>query len=540
MVLDINYFRDENLLKELRESEARRCETNSVVDRVIEADNDWKKAMYSYEQLKRNLNEMSKKISEYAKLNRGKGDLNNDTEFLNLKTQAEIKKEGIAECLKNIEECNNKRNNLLKMVGNIVATDLVASKDESLNDVIRSWVPSYFPWEGSKFTCNSLNNTNNADLNNTAAELSGLDISATSNATTGTTANSTVNTSSTAGSNGAEGTTPKSGSVDKGVYYERKHMVGIKTPPWKILQHHEILTRLNGLEVTKGVEIAGHRGFFLKGAGCLLNLALIQYGFNFLVRKGFHPMHTPYLMRKEIMSECAELDDFEETLYCIPPLNGPSEGENAAKDKDFDKNKLFLIATSEQPLAALHRNETYQRRQLPLKYAGLSTCFRREAGAHGRDLKGIFRVHQFQKVEQFVVCSPESSKEMHEHMLSLSEEFYRSLKLPFRVVSIVAGALNKAASKKYDLEAWFPGYNDYRELVSCSNCTDYQARNLNSKYYDKNNQERTYLHMLNGTLVASQRCLCCILENYQTPDGVIVPAPLVPYMDGQEFIPYEQ
>ncbi|KAF5153103.1 serine--tRNA ligase [Theileria parva strain Muguga] len=530
MVLDINYFRDENLLKKLRESEERRCESNSVVDKVIEADKDWKKAMYAYDQLKKSVNEISKKISEYTKLNKNKTDFSNDKEFLDLKLLAESKKQGIAECLKNIEECNDKRNSLLKLVGNVVSPDVIASKDESLNDIIRSWSPNPLPWESpsTKTTENNVPQNQNLPKSN-GNSLDGL------------------------------------GTDNSGVSYVGRIPEMIKRPAWKILQHHEILAKLNSLEVNKAVEIAGHRAFFLKGKGCLLNMALIQYGLHFLVRKGYLPVHTPYFMRKEVMSECAELDDFESTLYCIPPdnsvettnttnsvnTNPVNNSVNAVNTnttanantvnsmKDADKNKLFLIATSEQPLAALHRNEVYQKKQLPIRYAGISTCFRREAGAHGKDLRGIFRVHQFQKVEQFVVCTPENSHDEHEQMLKYSEEFYRSLKLPYRIVSIVAGALNKAASKKYDLEAWFPGYEDYRELVSCSNCTDYQAQNLNSKFYDKNNQDRKHVHMLNGTLVASQRCLCCILENYQTPDGIIVPEALIPYMGGLSFIPFE-
>ncbi|XP_954923.1 seryl-tRNA synthetase, putative [Theileria annulata] len=531
MVLDINYFRDENLLKQLKESEERRCESNSVVDKVIEADKDWKKAMFAYDQLKKSVNEVSKKISEYTKLNRHKGDLSNDSEFLGLKNLAESKKQGIAECLKNIEECNDKRNSLLKMVGNVVSPDVIASKDEALNEVIRSWVPNLFPWESkpdrNTTDTNFTNNQNSLQFNGKNSLK---------------TQNSGFNTEDSG-----------TATENSGVSYVGK-LPEIKRPPWKILQHHEILAKLNSLEINKAVEIAGHRAFFLKGKGCLLNMALIQYGLQFLVRKGYLPVHTPYFMRKEVMSECAELDDFETTLYCIPLTDSTAPNATAdatkttstngtrdmeLKEKDVDKNKLFLIATSEQPIAALHRNEVYQKKQLPIRYAGISTCFRREAGAHGKDLRGIFRVHQFQKVEQFVVCTPENSIQEHEQMVKFSEEFYRSLKLPYRIVSIVAGALNKAASKKYDLEAWFPGYEDYRELVSCSNCTDYQAQNLNSKFYDKNNQDRKHVHMLNGTLVASQRCLCCILENYQTPDGIIVPEPLVPYMDGLEFIPFE-
>eukprot|EP00921_Rhytidocystis_pertsovi_P013995 GHVQ01022797.1.p1 GENE.GHVQ01022797.1~~GHVQ01022797.1.p1 ORF type:complete len:447 (-),score=41.00 GHVQ01022797.1:377-1717(-) len=308
-------------------------------------------------------------------------------------------------------------------------------------------------------------------------------------------------------------------------------------PTWKpeefpngILHHHEILAKLNGYESKKAVEIAGHRAFFLRGPGVMLNMALIQYGLNFLVRKGYIPLQPPYFMRKEVMAETAELQDFEETLYRIPV----DEGKDSRDD-------MFLIATSEQPIAALHRGEHLAEKDLPIRYAGTSTCFRKEAGSHGKDTWGLFRIHQFEKVEQFCITTPEKSWEVHEEMVSTSQEFYESLNLPYRVVSIVSGALNDAAAKKCDLEAWFPGYEGYRELVSCSNCTDYQARALEVRLGHKvqGETEKRFVNMLNGTLVATERCLCCILENYQTPDGVRVPRALVPYMGGTEFLKYQ-
>ena len=181
-------------------------------------------------------------------------------------------------------------------------------------------------------------------------------------------------------------------------------------------------------------------------------------------------------------------------------------------------------------------------KDLPLKYTGFSTNFRKEAGAHGKDTWGIFRVHQFDKVEQFVICKPEESWDMHEYMIKNSREFYESLNLPYRVVNIVSGALNNAAAKKYDLEGWFPGYGTYRELVSCSNCTDYQSRAMEIRCgaTKKSNEEKKYVHMLNSTLCALTRTLCCILENYQTPEGVKVPEALLPYMGGIDFLPFKR
>ncbi len=179
-------------------------------------------------------------------------------------------------------------------------------------------------------------------------------------------------------------------------------------------------------------------------------------------------MMPPFFMRKKIMSETAELDSFDEDLYKVSTEKGGKEID--------EEDQCYLIATSEQPISAYHRHEWVPEPALPLMYAGVSTCFRKEAGAAGKDMWGIFRVHQFEKIEQFVLCKPEDSWKIHDEMIAIAEEFYQSLELPYRVVAIVSGALNNAAAKKYDLEAWFPGYGTYRELVSCSNCTDYQSR----------------------------------------------------------------
>jgi len=184
--------------------------------------------------------------------------------------------------------------------------------------------------------------------------------------------------------------------------------------------------------------------------------------------------------------------------------------------------------------------EWLQPKDLPIRYGGYSTNFRKEAGAHGKDTWGIFRVHQFEKIEQFVITEPHKSWEMHEAMLRVAEEFYQSLGISYRVVNIVSGALNNAAAKKYDLEAWFPAFAEYRELVSCSNCTDYQSRSLEVRYGSKKEEtgKKQYVHMLNSTLVATERCLCCLLENYQTEKGIIIPEVLRPFVGGADFIPF--
>ncbi len=178
--------------------------------------------------------------------------------------------------------------------------------------------------------------------------------------------------------------------------------------------------------------------------------------------------------------------------------------------------------------------------ELPKRYAGISSCFRKEAGSHGRDVWGIFRIHQFEKVEQFIYCDPKTSNEEFDKMVQSSEEFYQGLKLPYQVINIASGALNDAAAFKYDLEAWFPGYNAFRELVSCSNCTDYQSRALETRFALPNVEDKLYVHLLNGTMCATERTMCCIVENYQTPEGVIVPEVLQPFMGGVKFLPYNE
>ncbi|BDA47415.1 Serine-tRNA ligase, cytoplasmic [Coccomyxa sp. Obi] len=296
--------------------------------------------------------------------------------------------------------------------------------------------------------------------------------------------------------------------------------------------HVDLVQMLDIVDLEAGTMVAGGRGFYLKEEGLLLNQAIIQAALHHGYARKCKPVMTPFFMRQDIMAECAQLEQFDEELYKVT-----GEGD--------DK---YLIATSEQPLCAMHRKQWFEESQLPLKYIGYSTCFRKEAGSHGRDTLGIFRIHQFEKVEQFFVTSPDNDASWAalEEMLTNAEDFYQALEVPYQVVNIVSGELNNAAAKKYDLEAWFPASKKYRELVSCSNCTDYQARRLEVRLRtpkvpgsDLNRKE--YVHMLNCTLSATERTLCCLLENYQTPDGVRVPALLQPFMPGNmDFIPFRK
>ncbi|PSR81757.1 hypothetical protein PHLCEN_2v6266 [Hermanssonia centrifuga] len=293
-----------------------------------------------------------------------------------------------------------------------------------------------------------------------------------------------------------------------------------------IMPHHEVLLRLDAMDLERGAKIAGHRGYFLTNDGIDLNQALITYGLHFLRKKGCKNIQPPFMMNKDMMAKTAQLDQFDEELYKVIA----------------DDDEKYLIATSEQPISAYHSGEWFESpdAQLPLKYAGYSTCFRKEAGSAGRDMWGIFRVHQFEKVEQFAITAPEKSWEMFDQMIGTAEEFYQSLGIPYRVVAIVSGALNLAASQKYDLEAWFPFQGAYKELVSCSNCTDYQSRRLEIRcgLKTKDQARKVYVHMLNGTLCATERALCCLVENYQTPEGLVIPEVLRPYMQGREFLPW--
>lgn len=240
-----------------------------------------------------------------------------------------------------------------------------------------------------------------------------------------------------------------------------------------IISHHEVLARLEAYDTERGVKISGHRGFFLTGDGVDLNQALINYGLDFLRKKAFKKIMTPFLMRREIMAQTAQLSEFDEELYKVRVHRG-HDRVRLTLQVTGDTEDKYLIATSEQPISAFHSEESIEPKNLPIKYAGYSTCFRKEAGSHGRDTWGIFRVHQFEKVEQFCITDPESSAAMLNEMIANSEEFYQSLEIPYRVVGIVSSALNNAAAIKYDLEAWFPYQGEYKELVSCSNCTDYR------------------------------------------------------------------
>lgn len=279
--------------------------------------------------------------------------------------------------------------------------------------------------------------------------------------------------------------------------------------------HVDIATALDLVDIERAAKVSGARFYFLKNELVKMNQALANFALDFLSEHGYTPVQPPYMIRQEPMSGAVILGDFQDVIYKI-------EGED-----------LYMIGTSEHAIASMHMDEILDGKKLPIRYAGYSPCFRKEAGAHGKDMKGIFRVHQFEKVEQFVYCRPEDSWKEHEKMLSLAEEFFKKLGIPHRVMLLCSGDTGKISAKTYDIEAWMAGQNAYREIVSCSNCVDYQARRLGIRFRDRTNEETRLVHTLNSTLVATERTMVAILENYQTSKGTVqVPDVLQDYMGG--------
>ena len=288
----------------------------------------------------------------------------------------------------------------------------------------------------------------------------------------------------------------------------------LRTMDFQPKDHVELSTSLDLVDFERAAKIAGSRFYFLKNDLVLLNQALIRMALDFLANNSYILLQPPYMIRKEAMEGAVMLGDFEQVIYKI------------------EEEDLFMIATSEHAMASMHMNEILEGGRLPIKYGAISPCFRKEAGAHGKDMKGIFRVHQFEKVEQFVYSRPEESEKQHDILLATTENFYECLGIPTRTMLLCSGDTGKTSAKTFDLEAWMPGQNAYREIVSCSNCIDYQARGLHIRFRDKPNEETRLVHTLNSTLIATERCMVAILENYQTSRGTIeVPCVLRKYMN---------
>ena len=294
-------------------------------------------------------------------------------------------------------------------------------------------------------------------------------------------------------------------------------LYGTKNKREKWLSHQEILEKINGADLKRAAKVSGRRFYFLTGDLARLELALINFSIELLCEKGYDLTTPPFLMNREAYEGVVDLKDFEDVMYKI------------------DNQDLYLIATSEHPLTARFKNEIIELKQGPLKYAGISTNFRKEVGAHGISDRGIWRVHQFSKVEQVIICKPEDSEKMHDEILNNAINIFEKLEIPFRVIDICTGDIGTVAARKFDIEAWMPSSNKWKEVVSASNCRSYQSVRLNMRYRTK--EGTAFPHTLNSTAVATTRALAAILENNQTDNGdVVIPKVLRKWMGNQEII----
>ena len=287
-----------------------------------------------------------------------------------------------------------------------------------------------------------------------------------------------------------------------------------------MLDHIDLSSIFDLIDIERAAKISGSRFYFLKRDLVRLNFALLSCGLDFLRNRGFVLIQPPYMLKKEAIGGAIIFSDFQDVIYKI-------------QDED-----LYLIGTSEHAMAAMHMGEIFSSQDLPIHYAGVSPCFRKEAGAHGRDTKGIFRVHQFDKVEQFVFCEPSESKKEQDKLLANSLEFMRQLGLPYRAVILSSGDMGKVMAKTVDVECWVPSQGTYREMISCSNATDFQARSLGIKFRGKAHEESQFVHTLNSTLIATARTLVPIMETYfrEETKTIEIPKILQPYMAGQKEI----
>ena len=282
---------------------------------------------------------------------------------------------------------------------------------------------------------------------------------------------------------------------------------------FQISDHIDITQKLNLVDLQRAAKTAGARFYYLRGDLVKLNQSLIQFALDFLDDKGFTLFQPPYMINRKSMEGAIIAEDFKDVIYKV-------DGED-----------LYLIGTAEHAMASMYADEILDGASFPIRCAAISPCFRKEAGAHGKDQKGIFRVHQFEKVEQFIFSRPEDSWKEHEKMIATTEEFFQKLEIPYRVMLLSSGDMGKISAKTYDLETWMAGQNAYRETASCSNCLEYQARRLKIRFRDRTNEDTKYVHTLNSTLVATERTMVSIIENFQTKDGHIeIPKQLQKYV----------
>ena len=422
-MLDIAMFRDQSDL--IRADHDRRGMPHDAIDEIIRLDEEWRKAQYDADQIRRERNAAAKGIAEAKKA----GDSTSADSII-----AEVADLGnrISELGAYADECLEKRDALRMRVPNILHPEVPVGEDDQKN------------------TLHSLH-----------------------------------------GEKSALGFEPR---------------------------NHNDLIEINGwVDQARGAKVAGSRFYFMQGDLARMEMALQQYSSDFLIDRGYTLVQPPLMMNREAYEGVTDLSDFETVMYGIEPDN------------------YYLIATSEHPLTAMRMDEIIEPSELPIKMVGVSQCFRREVGAHGLSDRGIWRVHQFTKVEQIVICHPDDSWSHHEELLENAVGLWDSLGLHYRVVNICTGDMGTVAAKKYDLEAWLPGADAYKEVVSCSNCTDYQANRLRMRYRTTDGNEA--VHTLNSTAVATSRALVAILEQNQLEDGrVSIPDVLRPYMGGQEAL----
>ncbi len=422
-MLDIAMFRDQSDL--IRADHDRRGVAHDAIDEIIRLDEEWRKAQYDADQIRRERNAAAKGIAEAKKA----GDSASADSII-----AEVADLGnrISELGAYADECLEKRDALRMKVPNILHPDVPVGEDDQKN------------------TLHSL--------------------------------------------------------------HGEKSSLGFEP------RNHNDLIEMNGwVDQARGAKVAGSRFYFMQGDLARMEMALQQYSSDFLINRGYTLVQPPLMMNREAYEGVTDLSDFETVMYGIEP------------------DKYYLIATSEHPLTAMRMDEIIEPSELPIKMVGVSQCFRREVGAHGLSDRGIWRVHQFTKVEQIVICHPDDSWSHHEELLENAVSLWDSLGLHYRVVNICTGDMGTVAAKKYDLEAWLPGADAYKEVVSCSNCTDYQANRLRMRYRTTDGNEA--VHTLNSTAVATSRALVAILEQNQLEDGrVSIPDALKPYMGGQEVL----
>ena len=280
--------------------------------------------------------------------------------------------------------------------------------------------------------------------------------------------------------------------------------------------HVELGKLLGAIDTERGAKVAGSRSYYLTGVGALLEFALVNYAISSATKSGFTPVIPPVLVNPAAMEGTGFLGQAAENVYHL------------------ERDDVYLVGTSEVPLAAMHMDEILPAEKLPIRYAGYSTCFRREAGTYGKDTRGIIRVHQFDKVEMFSFCKPEEAKEEHKRILQWEKDFLNAMEIPYRVIDVASGDLGSSANRKFDIEAWIPTQGTYREVTSTSNCTEFQARRLNIRYKDSDGTKA--IATLNGTLVAIPRMIVAILENHQNADGSVnVPKALQPFLGTSRF-----